>query len=299
MRNKVIKISFIFIFILLIVIAFVLSWHDTKKYNDDKERVEEIVLDYLENKYNEKFVVKDYFVEKNAFDHEVENDYITTVMNSSYIYTLAIESSRLMKFDVLYVEYKDKSEYEKNKEYDILNEGIYENYIYDYKVKDIRKEIKDKLNKYFDNINDFKVSIDGLTIDNTNFIYSRSLDTNEELDAYNIYSNMDKNVSNKEFYDNCLKINKGAKFYLEIDIEDVIEKDNITSYNKKLIKLVNYLYDLGYKEYDINFTFNNYTSARATPYLDDGKEKIYFIFDYESYANIDNDDKLGLYVLDK
>ena len=29
------------------------------------------------------------------------------------------------------------------------------------------------------------------------------------------------------------------------------------------------------------FTFNNYTSARATPYLDDGKEKIYFIFDYE------------------
>ena len=50
MRNKVIKISFIFIFILLIVIAFVLSWHDTKKYNDDKERVEEIVLDYLENK---------------------------------------------------------------------------------------------------------------------------------------------------------------------------------------------------------------------------------------------------------
>ena len=299
MRNKVKKISFIFIFILLIVTAFVLSWRDAKKYNDDKERVEEIVLDYLENKYNEKFVVKDYFVEKNAFDHEVENDYITTVMNSSYIYTLAIESSRLMKFDVLYVEYKDKSEYEKNKEYDILNEGIYENYIYDYKVKDIRKEIKDKLNKYFDNINDFKVSIDGLTIDNTNFIYSRSLDTNEELDAYNIYSNMDKNVSNKEFYDNCLKINKGAKFYLEIDIEDVIEKDNITSYNKKLIKLVNYLYDLGYKEYDINFTFNNYTSARATPYLDDGKEKIYFIFDYESYANIDNDDKLGLYVLDK
>lgn len=299
MKNKVLKIIFILIFILLIVIAFGLSWYDAKKYNDDKESVEKKVLDYLETKYNEKFTVKDYFVEKNTYDHETEDDYITSVMNSSYIYTLSIESARLIEFDVMYVEYRDDSEYEKNKEYDILREGIYENYIYDYKIKELRKEIKDKLNKYIDNINKFEVSIDGLTIDNTNFIYSRSLDTEEEIEAYRNYSNMKKKVSNKEFYDNCLKVSSGAKFYLEIDVDDVIGEDNISNFNKKLIKLVNYLYDLGYKEYDINFTFNNYTSARATPYLENGKEKIYFIFDYESYADINTDDKLGLYVLNR
>ena len=73
----------------------------------------------------------------------------------------------------MYVDYDDL-EYDKYKKYNILREGIYENYIYEYKIKDIRKEIKDKLNKYIDNIESFEVSISDLSIDSTNYIYSYS-----------------------------------------------------------------------------------------------------------------------------
>jgi len=297
MHNKILKVVFIVIFILLIIISFGLSLYEERKYNDKKDKIEKIVLNYLEDKYNEKFEIKDYLVEKNSYDYETEDDYITIVMENSYIYTLSVVSARLIEFDVMYVEYSDKQEYEKNVDYNILREGIYENYIYEYKIKDIRRQIKDKLNKYIENINSFQVAIDGLSVDYTNFIYSRSLDDDQAREAFGLYSSMDKSVSNKEFYDNCLKVSNGSKLYLDIDVEEIIGLENVDSFNKRLIKLVNYLYDLGYQEYDINFSFNNYTSARATPYKNG--EKIYFIFDYEGFSDISNDDKLGLYVLDK
>lgn len=296
MQNKIVKIMFIVIFIMLVVVSFCITLYDEKKYNDRKERVSNIVLTYLEDKYNEEFKVKDYSVEKNTYNHYVEDDYITTEMDSSYIYIFEVLSSRLIDFSVMYVEYEN-DEYDKYAKYNILREGIYENYIYEYKIKDIRREIKDNLNKYIDNINSFSVKIDDLSIDNTNYIYSYSLDDNDSLEAFKNYTHMDKTISNKDFYNNCLKVSDNSKLYLDIDVENIIDESNIDKLNKRVIKLVNYLYDLGYKEYDINFIFNNYTSARATPY-NDGK-KIYFIFDYESYSDIDDDNKLGLYVLDR
>lgn len=296
MRKKILKIGFIVFFLLLVIISLGVTFLEEKKYNDKRKKIENIILNYLEDKYNEKFEIKEYVFEKNTYNHATENDYVTSTMESSYIYTVSVVSSRLVEFDVMYVDYDDL-EYDKYKKYNILREGIYENYIYEYKIKDIRKEIKDKLNKYIDNIESFEVSISDLSIDSTNYIYSYSLDKDDEIDAFNNYSKMDKRVSNKDFYDTCLKVSSGSKFYLDIKVNERIDKSNVESFNKSLIKLVNYFYELGYKEYDINFVFNNYVSGRATPYKDDSK--IYFIFDYESYSNIENSEKLGLYVLDR
>ena len=108
MRKKIIKISFIVIFLLLITIFLGVTFLEERKYNERRKKIENIILNYLEGKYNEKFEIKEYAFEKNTYDHVTEDDYITSTMESSYIYTVSVVSSRLVEFDVMYVEYDGK-----------------------------------------------------------------------------------------------------------------------------------------------------------------------------------------------
>ena len=76
-----------------------------------------------------------------------------------------------------------------------------------------------------------------------------------------------------------------------------MEKDNLSEFKKKVKKLVSYLQDVGYVNYEINFKLNKYQSANVTKYFDDDKEQIYLMFDYENFSI--EEDMLNAYILDK
>ena len=62
--------------------------------------------------------------------------------------------------------------------------------------------------------------------------------------------------------------------------------------------MVIYLELVGYDNYDINFSFKNYLSARATKYDED--DSIYLIFAYvENYTDISEEDRLHAYIIEK
>ena len=85
MKKKIIVISAIFIISIIIVLSFVVSFINDKKIKDKREEVKELVLNYLEDKYNEKFEIKEYLVEGVPVD-------ITTLTDE------VIEKSNFHKF---------------------------------------------------------------------------------------------------------------------------------------------------------------------------------------------------------
>ena len=292
MKNKKIIIGLGFIGLVLVVLLFIFS---SKKLNKDQKKVQNEVLSYLEEKYNEKFTIDSVNIENNYYEVLEDDEYVKINIPSSYIYTLNVKSSRLIPFKVIYVLYNEDN-YNDYKEYGVRASGLYENYIYEYKIREIRSSIKEKV---LDNITDSKnlqVSLTGLTSDNDNILIDYSNDEESTKDLYDKYRSMNKKTTNIDFFKTYSLVSKGTSLIIDLDIDKNIDKSNVESFKKEVKSLVQYVQSLGYLNYDLNFNIKNYVTSRATRYLEDNKEEIYLIFDYESYSNISDQDKLSLYI---
>ena len=264
MKKKLIAISVILIILTIVVISFVVSFINDKKIKERREEIKELVLNHLEDKYNEKFEIKEYLVEGVPLDITTLTDEVITDSN---FHKFRVYSSRLVEFDVVYIEYLDEDVYLENKELDVLEPGIYDNYIYNYKMKDIRSEIREEVSSILGTVKDIDVSftdIGNYYIEN--LLIKQSLDSKEELELYNKYFNLNKDVSNKDFYEKTMEISNG-EIIIEIEVNDYILNSNLSSFKKKVKKLVKYIQGLGYKEYNIKITLNKYQSAEVTKYL--------------------------------
>ena len=296
MKKKLIAISVILIILTIVVISFVVSFINDKKIKERREEIKELVLNHLEDKYNEKFEIKEYLVEGVPLDITTLTDEVITDSN---FHKFRVYSSRLVEFEVVYIEYLDEDVYLENKELDVLEPGIYDNYIYNYKMKDIRSEIREEVSSILGTVKDIDVSftdIGNYYIEN--LLIKQSLDSKEELELYNKYFNLNKDVSNKDFYEKTMEISNG-EIIIEIEVNDYILNSNLSSFKKKVKKLVKYIQGLGYKEYNIKITLNKYQSAEVTKYLEEEKDQIYLIFDYDIYSNEDDSNKLGAYIINK
>ena len=244
MKKKIITISVIFIILTILVLSFAVSFINDKKIKARREEVKELVLSHLEDKYNEKFEIKEYLFEGVPVDITTLTD---EVIEKSIFHKFVVSSTRLIEFDVVYIEYLDKNIYLENKEADILEPGIYDNYIYNYKMRNIRSEIREKINSILLNVKNIDVSftdIGNYYIEN--LLIKQSLDSKEELELYNNYFNLNKDISNKDFYEKTMEISNG-ELILDIEVNDYIVNSNLSNFKKKVKKLVKYIQGLGYK----------------------------------------------------
>lgn len=294
MKKKILVGSVGLIFIGMIVFAFCLSFSNDKKNKEKIESVKKLVSEYLLDKYDEEFEIKELLVGKIPYALDVVSD---DEFEKTNFYKIKCISNRLVEFDVVYAEYLDNNVYLDNKEYDILEPGIYDNYIYKYKIKDINMEIKKSISKKIENVKDVDVSLTNIGnyyIDN--LLFRQTLDSKEEIELYDRYLSFNKLVSNIDFYDTTMAITNG-NIVIDIEINDYIDKNNLSKFKKVVVDLVDSIEDLGYGEYDMNLNLNKYQSANVSRYLSDNKEQIYLMFEYESYSN--EEDKLTGYILDK
>jgi hypothetical protein len=158
-------------------------------------------------------------------------------------------------------------------------------------------EIKKSISKKIENVKDVDVSLTNIGnyyIDN--LLFRQTLDSKEEIELYDRYLSFNKFVSNIDFYDTTMAITNG-NIVIDIEINNYIDKNNLSKFKKVVVDLVDSIEDLGYGEYDINLNLNKYQSANVSRYLSDDKEQIYLMFEYESYSN--EEDKLTGYILDK
>lgn len=280
------------IFILLVIVSFVFTFWESREKKTKINEIEKEVVLYLTKKYNENFVVEDVNVLLNYYGDEEQGNQ----MKSSYIYTLNVSSQRLVNFKVIYVDYEDEGEFNKYKKYDIPEEGIYENYIYEYKIKDIRQEIREDILSMINNVIKFQLSFDELTPMNDNILVNYSLDDEITRKNNEEYMKLDKKVSNKDFYDIYSKINVSNALVINLEINDFIDKNNVDEFKKQIRKVVDYVQSLGYDIYDININFKNEQISRITPYSEEELNKIYMIFDYGIASSVEYDDQLSFYV---
>ena len=126
-----------------------------------------------------------------------------------------------------------------------------------------------------------------------------SLDSKEEKDIHKEYRDLDKNISNLDWFLFCRKINTIYALTLDIEVNNYIDESNLDEFKKEVKNLVLYLEDSGYDNYDINFNFKNYLSARATRYEEEN-DSIYLIFAYvENYTDLEKEDWLQAYIIKK
>ena len=115
----------ILILILLVSLSFIITF-----FSGDKKRITQVkedVLEYLSNKYNEEFEIKDYTLDQVPYEIDVVSD---EGFETSELYVFKVVSRRLVEFDVVYIEYLDEDVYLNNKANDIMEPGIYDNYLY-------------------------------------------------------------------------------------------------------------------------------------------------------------------------
>lgn len=295
MKKNIYIIICLFI-IFLLVISFGVSFYNDKKINDKHNNVKEDVLTYLKDKYNEDFDIVSFDYVKNSYTFIEGEEFVTKEMRDSYIYNLKLSSNRLLEFDVTYIVYENIDEYNDLKQYDILESGIYDNYVYKYKIKSIKSEIKDGVNDNLSNVIDFDLYID--YFDEENLVLDYSLDSDEEKKINKEYRELDKSISNLDWFLFCRKINTIYALTLDIEVNNYIDKNNLDEFKYEVKNMVLYLEELGYDNYDINFGFKNYLSARATKYDED--DSIYLIFAYvENYTDIALEERLQAYIIEK
>jgi len=293
------RIAIICLFIIIISISFFVSFSNDKKLNEKRRKVEKIVLDYLKDKYNEEFKIVDYSFEKNSYNVDDGDEYTNKKIESSNIYNLTVLSTRLIEFNCLYVEYEDDYDYQNNIKYNIIEPGVYENYIYEYKIRDIKNDLRESVLDIVSDSLKVDISISDIFNGVEEMLIIHSLDEEDDKKLYEEYMTLNKNISNLDYFNLCRDIDNNSSLILNIEVNNYVFNENISNFKEEVIKLVNYLYISGYQEYEINFQFNKYQSARVTKYFESNEEKIYLIFDYQGYSNIDNEDRLGIYILDK
>ncbi len=279
------------LFFIVCIIIF-LGYLSISRFSLEDNKIKKEVLSYLENKYNEEFKIKHITQNKNTYlDNEEEK-----IIEDSYIYRVSVESKRLINFDVIYVIYKDENNYEKYKSFDILKEGIYENYIYEYKIREINTDLKKDIKDIMSNSKSINISLESIDLEGDNILLKKSSDSKELSDLIDKYYSFNKRTSIEDYIDLYKQISKNENIVIDMKINKTIRKNNLDSFKRELKELVKYLNNYGFEDYDINFEFNNYQYGRATRYLDNNSEEIYLIFDYEYYSDVSDEDKLNVFI---
>ena len=243
----------------------------------DIKKIEKKVKEYLKEKYHEEFNIDSINVDKYVYDEEELDD--------AYIYEFDVSSSRLTKFKLYYYEY-DNNSFEKNNIEDLVEPGIYENYIYEYKIKEIEnKYYKDILN-IIDKSSNIEFSLDNMQVGLYNILLLYKNSSKEDKELFDKYYGFNKRVSDKEFLDTYFEISKTNELIINMDVNKEINDDNIESFKNDIRNLVLFLKEKNIDYYDINMNLNGYVNARATRYTDNNKEQIYLVFDYPSYFDI-------------
>ncbi|MBQ7104327.1 MAG: hypothetical protein IJN90_00535 [Bacilli bacterium] len=295
MKKKIIIL--ISIFIVIISLSFISTYFNDLKYKEKISNIKNDILLYLENKYNEKFDIIEFSYTKNTYDTYENEELVTKEMESSFIYTFRMSSARLIEFIVTYVVYENEEEYINYKNLDIMEAGLYENYIYEYKIRDIKREVKNDIYDLISGASSLDIYINYFKDDYTLMRYSLDSDLKKEKIEY--YNKLDKKVSNFDWYKACVDINDNYTLVFDIEINDYITKTNLKDFKKEVKDLVLYLEELGYYNYEINFSFKNYVKATASRYIEEDDD-IYLIFDYkENYSDIDESEKLTAYIIEK
>lgn len=296
MKKKIFVISFILIFIVIVIISFFISFSNDAKLKQKREEIYSVVLNYLENKYDEKFEIINYRVEQVPYDTSIVSD---EGIDGSKLYVMKLVSTRLIEFDAIYVEYLDEDVFVENKRNDIIVPGIYDNYIYEYKRRDINSEIKENIVNIMGNMKHIDVTLSDIgNYYIENLLIKQTLDSQEECILYDKYLSFNKYTSNLDFYHTTVDITNGD-LIVNMNVNDYITENNINDFKNKVRKIVSYIQKRGYENYEINFILNKYQSAQVTKYLVDEQEKIYLIFDYEMYSIEEENNKLKAYILNK
>lgn len=298
-KNKLFIIILCLIVVVLVICCFLFPFLGEGKFVKERRKIEDIVISYLEDKYNEEFEVINFSSENNYYELENVEENANEIINDSYIYTVTVSSSRLIEFDVIYVVYEDEEEYIKNKDNNIREPGIYENYIYEYKIRDIKNEIKEEVYNIISNALELSVSMESLSLTYEDMLVDYSLYDENLKSLYKKYYELDKSISNIDFYNLSLEIDKYASLILDIKVNDFIDESNIDEFNDEIKKLVSYLQAYGYLNYNINFSFNSYESVSVSRYLENGFEQIYVMFDYSIYSDVLEDERFSAFIIDK
>ncbi len=256
--------------------------------SSNKNKVEKEVLTYLKDKYHEEFKINSIKEYNYVFEEEYE-------ISDAFVYEMEVSSHRLVSFKVYYYEYRNNS-YEKNDDLDLISPGIYENYIYEYKIREIK-------NKYYKDIlgimsksKNIEFSLDNIAVGLDNVLFKNRNDSKERIDLYDKYYSFNKSVSDQEFLDTYYSISKTDSLIITMDINDDITPNNIEEFKEEIRTLVKYLNKNHIYNYDINMNLDGYVNARATRYTDNNKEQIYLIFDYPSYY--DTEDSFNVIIFD-
>lgn len=269
MKNRLLFIITIIIFIFVIFT----NW----TYPISKSKIEKKVKEYLKEKYHEEFKI-DSFKSYNYNYEEEEN------IDDAFVYEMDIVSQRLVKFKLYYYIYRNNS-YENNKDKNLIMPGIYENYIYEYKIREMENKYYKDILKIVDKSSNIEFSLENIQVGIDNILFSYRNDSLEEKKLFKKYYSFKKNISDEEFVNTYCSISKTKELIITMDINKEININNIDSFKKNIRELVKYLKDNNIDYYDINMNLNGYINARATRYLDNNKEQIYLVFDYPSYVD--------------
>ena len=101
--------------------------------------------------------------------------------------------------------------------------GIYENYIYYYKIKDIKNDILNILKDDIINYDSVDVSLENITMDDTNILVKYSNLDSSYIENIDKYLKLNKRVSNKDYLD-IYKEHCGDDLFCKNDIR--LKKDN-------------------------------------------------------------------------
>ena len=280
MKNRLLFIITIIIFIFVIFT----NW----TYPISKSKIEKEVKEYLKEKYHEEFKI-DSFKSYNYNYEEEEN------IDDAFVYEMDIVSQRLVKFKLYYYIYRNNS-YENNKDKNLIMPGIYENYIYEYKIREMENKYYKDILKIVDKSSNIEFSLENIQVGIDNILFSYRNDSLEEKELFKKYYSFKKNISDEEFVNTYCSISKTKELIITMDINKEININNIDSFKKNIRELVKYLKDNNIDYYDINMNLNGYINARATRYLDNNKEQIYLVFDYPSY--VDTEELFSVIIFD-
>lgn len=245
-----------------------------------KSKIEKEVLNYLKNKYHEEFKIDTFKTYKYNYDEE-------ELVDNAYIYEMDIISQRLITFKLYYYIYRNNS-YENNKDKDLIVPGIYENYLYEYKIRELENKCYKDILSIMDKSSNIEFSLDNIQVGTDNILFTYRNTSKKDKKMFKKYYNFKKNVSNEDFLNTYFSISKTKEVIITMDINKEIDNNNIDSFKNDIRKLVNYLKENNIEYYDINMNLNGYINARATRYLDNKKEQIYLVFDYPSYFDTEN-----------
>ncbi len=269
------------------ILSFTLLFYSGLKNRGMNNKIKDEVISHLKNKYSRNFSIED--ISSNAIVYIRDNceEDCETIINGSHYYEITAVSDDV-KFNVVYVRY-DNNNFDKFKDYDIPVSGIYDDYIYKYKIDELNDNLKSTIKN---NFKTYEWDTYFSTISNETIPIIYSLTSDEDIEKIERYDKLDLSISLSDYFSEFSRLNPASDINMSIDIKEDITKDNLENFKKRVKKLVTKIKDLGFSSYEINFTAYNYLTCQVSETEGD---EIYLLFDYAIYSDISDSDKLTMY----